>query len=36
MGPARRYAGRTEIMIILPYSDGDFDGVAALWRETAS
>jgi GNAT superfamily N-acetyltransferase len=21
-------------MIILPYSDGDFDGVAALWRET--
>ena len=21
-------------MIILPYSDGDFDGVVALWRET--
>jgi GNAT superfamily N-acetyltransferase len=21
-------------MIILPYTDGDFDGVAALWRET--
>src|SRR3954462_4176003 len=38
MGPAWRHTGRTGacdlIMIILPYSDGDFEGVVALWRET--
>src|ERR1700741_2217402 len=32
MGPAWRHTGRT--MIILPYSDRDFDGVVSLWGET--
>src|SRR3569833_1709497 len=32
MGIARRHTDRT--MIVLPYSDADFDPVSALWRET--
>src|ERR1700748_2995923 len=36
MGIAGRDAGRagaSTIVIVLPYSDGDFDAVVALWRE---